>query len=111
MSDLAAMQSMGLQRHGTQSRYSAKRMLKPINFYCHAPEARRVSVVGDFNGWQREANPMRRQADGSWTAQIPLHHGHHLYVFLIDDQPVLDPRAQGVARNAQNERVSMIAVS
>jgi hypothetical protein len=42
---------------------------------------------------------------------IPVHHGHHRYVFLVDGKPMLDPRAQGIARNDQNERVSLIAVS
>jgi len=105
------MQAAGLKPHDGAARYSAKRMLKPVNFFCNAPEARHVTVVGDFNDWQADANPMRRQPDGGWAAQIPLHHGHHLYLFLVDGQPLLDPRAQGYARNARNERVSMIAVS
>lgn len=105
------MYSMGTVSRGVAQRYSAKRMLKPINFFCHAPEARRVSVVGDFNGWRPDAHPMGRQPDGSWVAQVPLHHGHHMYLFLVDGQPMLDPRASGYGRNARNERVSMMAVS
>lgn len=92
-------------------RYSARRMAKPINFFCVAPGAQAVSIVGDFNHWRPDAHPMQRQPDGSWTAQVPLHHGHHHYQFLVDGQPLLDPRAQGIARNAKNERVSLIAVS
>jgi 1,4-alpha-glucan branching enzyme len=92
-------------------RYSAKRMQKPINFFCFAPKAKQVDLVGDFNDWQPGAHPMQRQPDGSWTIQLPLHHGHHHYQFLVDGEPTLDPRAQGIARNARNERVSMIAVS
>lgn len=86
-------------------------MAKPINFFCFAPEATHVSLVGDFNDWQPTAHPMNRQPDGSWTAQVPLHHGHHMYQFLVDGKPVLDPRAHGVARNRRNERASLIAVS
>lgn len=96
---------------GPLHRYSAKRMFKPVNFFCHAPQAQRVSIIGEFNGWQPEAHPMRRESDGSWTTQVPLHHGHHLYVFLIDGKPALDPRAQGTARNERNERVSVMSVS
>ena len=105
------MQSTAAERFAATARYSAKRMLKPINFFYVAPTARHVSVVGDFNDWQPEANPMRRQPDGGWATQIPLHHGHHLYLFVVDGAPALDPRAQGYARNHRNERVSMIAVS
>lgn len=92
-------------------RYSAKRMQKPVNFFCFAPQAKQVDLVGDFNDWQPGVAPMERQPDGSWRTQVALHHGHHHYQFLVDGDPVLDPNAQGIARNARNERVSMISVS
>jgi 1,4-alpha-glucan branching enzyme len=86
-------------------------MRKPVNFFCHAPEAESVAVLGDFNEWSSSANPMKRCPDGSWTAQIPLSHGHHQYYFLVDGRKTLDPRAQGVGRTETNERVSIMAVS
>lgn len=92
-------------------RYSARKMVKPINFVCVAPGAGQVSLLGDFNAWNPGSHPMKRQPDGSWLAQIPLHHGHHHYLFLVDGKAVLDPRAQGIARNHQGERVSLMAVS
>lgn len=96
---------------GTANRYSAKKMAKPVNFACIAPDAKDVSLVGDFNQWQAGASLMRRQPDGAWTIQMALNHGHHHYLFLVDGKQVLDPRAQGIARNERNERVSLIAVS
>ncbi len=96
---------------GAKDRYSAKKMAKPINFFCVAPDARKVALVGDFNDWRPDAHPMVRQPDGSWHVVAAVHHGHHRYAFLVDGKPVLDPRATGVARNGKNERVSLIAVS
>jgi 1,4-alpha-glucan branching enzyme len=93
------------------NRYSAKKMSKPVNFICVAPSARRVCLAGDFNGWDPETHPMRRQPDGAWLLQVPLHHGHHQYRFLVDGKPVLDPSAHGVARDVHGDRVSLIAVS
>lgn len=95
----------------TNDRYNAKNMAKPVNFYCAAPTAQFVCLVGDFNGWNPLANRMRRQPDGCWFAQVQLPHGHHRYCFLVDGQPTLDPRGTGIARNERNERVSLIAVS
>jgi 1,4-alpha-glucan branching enzyme len=97
--------------NGALHRYSAKRMAKPVNFVCSAPGATQVSVVGDFNEWEPRAHPMRRQPDGAWMAEVQLSHGHHHYLFSVDGQKHLDPRAQGIARNAEGERVSLIAVS
>ena len=92
-------------------RYSAKNMAKPVNFFCVAPGAKSVSVIGDFNDWRPEAHRMIRQPDGSWHIVVAIHHGHHHYQFLVDGRPMLDPRATGVARNARNERVSLMSVS
>ena len=93
------------------NRYSAKASTRPTNFLLLAPQAKCVSVIGDFNNWEPNANPMARLPDGGWFARIPLHHGHQRYQFLVDGTPMLDPRAQGTARNERNERVSLIAVS
>ena len=54
---------------------------------------------------------MKRQPDGAWTVQIQLCHGHHQYLFCVDGQGHLDPRAQGVARTPEGERVSLLAIS
>ena len=91
------------------SLYSAQNMLKPINFYCPAPRAKSVQIVGDFNQWH--PSPMRRSVDGWWIAQVPLSHGHHQYRFLVDGRPMLDPHAIGIARDRENEQASLIAVS
>ena len=97
--------------HRPLGRYSAKKTVKPVNFSCTANGAKHVSIIGDFNDWHATANPMKKQPDGHWTAQVSLGHGHHHYQFLVDGKPILDPRAQGIARNEKNEKVSLVAVS
>ena len=92
-------------------RYSVKKMVKPVNFYYHSPDARKVCIVGDFNDWKPDAHPMKRRTGGFWNAQISLPHGHHRYHFLVDGSVALDPRANGEVLNDKKERVSLIAVS
>ena len=86
-------------------------MVKPIPFVCLAEKADAVYLIGDFNDWDPKAHPMKRQADGAWRVEVPLSHGHHHYLFLIDGKPTLDFRAQGTARDEKNHKVSLIAVS
>ena len=97
--------------HSALNRYSAKKMAKPVNFTCIAPDAKEVFLTGDFNDWDPRAHPMTRNHDGGWLIQIQLNHGHHHYQFVVDGKAMLDPRAQGNARNHQGEKVSLIAVS
>jgi len=43
-----------------------------VSFAVWAPNARRVSVVGDFNAWDGRRNPMRKRLDsGLWETFIP----------------------------------------
>ena len=91
--------------------YSAHRNLRPVSFHCQAPQAQSVSLVGDFNHWDPKAHPMKRMADGAWLLTLELRHGHHRYAFLVDGQLALDPKAQGVTRNDQGQRVSLVPVS
>ena len=93
-------------------RYSgARQTLRGVNFICKAPQAQAVSLIGDFNGWNPDANPMRQQPDGAWLIMVELRHGHHRYAFWVDGQLTLDPRAQGITRNDQGQRVYLVPVS
>jgi 1,4-alpha-glucan branching enzyme len=91
-------------------RFSPKITVKPVNFICTESTAKRVMLIGDFNDWHPAATPMKRQPDGCWRAQVPLAPGPHHYQFLVDGKAMLDPQAQGVARNEKDEKVSLIAV-
>lgn len=92
-------------------RLQAQKTLKPVNFICQAPQAQSVAVVGDFNQWQPNSNPLRKQVDGSWQGAISLPHGHHRYGFLVDGAITLDPNGKGVSRDDAGNRVSLISVS
>ena len=66
-------------------------------FVLVAPEAKQVTLVGDFNEWDRQATPLQRVAapgsnHGVWTIELPLAAGRYSYAFLVDGQRwVADP--------------------
>lgn len=41
----------------------------------------KVSLIGDFNGWDADAMPMKHRKDGSWSLEVELEPGHE-YQFL-----------------------------
>ena len=71
----------------------------PQQFVFRSASARRVSLVGDFNGWNAASAPMVRAADGDlWSVTIPVAPGRHTYGFMVNDSVfALDPDAR-VAR-------------
>ena len=97
-------------RHRSAPHLPRAKTIKPVNFICAVTAAKHVALIGDFNGWQPGATPMKRQPDGCWHVQLSLSAGHHHYLFLVDDKPMLDPRAQGAARNEKGEKVSLLSV-
>jgi hypothetical protein len=69
--------------------------LVPTQFVVDAPRASRVSLVGDFNGWDAADTPLLRDpASGIWTVTVALVPGRHTYAFMVDGATwTLDPRA------------------
>lgn len=66
----------------------------PVRFSVTAPNAARVSIVGDFNDWNPTTLPMRRSADGRmWEVEVRLLPGRYSYAFMIDGKLAPDPRA------------------
>ncbi len=95
----------------TPSKYGARRPLHRVNFYCDAPNAENVRLIGDFNDWDLGANPLHRTPDGRWMTSVELKHGHHRYLFVVDGKRCLDPHASGMVRGGDEETVSLVAVS
>jgi hypothetical protein len=67
---------------------------QPVQLVFRAPAAHRVSIVGDFNGWNSSASVMTRDpASGLWSGTLLLRPGRHVYAFVVDDSIwARDPR-------------------
>lgn len=55
-----------------------------ILFRVWAPNARSVSVVGDWNEWERDSNPMTPLEGGVWEAYIPDLAPYELYKYSVE---------------------------
>lgn len=69
-----------------------------VRFVLADAGAHTVMLVGDFNDWAKQANPLRPAKPGVWTTQVALAPGRHEYAFVVDGQRwVADPNADDVA--------------
>ncbi len=73
---------------------AAASALRPVELVLRAPTAKRVRVVGDFNGWDGARAPLVRDAaSGLWSVTLALRPGRHVYAFIVDDTLWMrDPR-------------------
>jgi hypothetical protein len=70
--------------------------LRLVRLMFADPQARRVAVVGDFNGWRSDATPLELEPGTQrWSVTIALRDGQHRYAFVVDGTRwVPDPSAQ-----------------
>lgn len=57
---------------------------RSITFHFSAPDARSVSIAGDFNSWDQDAKQLKRRKDGVWWGMLRLAPGHYQYKFVVD---------------------------
>jgi 1,4-alpha-glucan branching enzyme len=75
-----------------------------VQFATWAPNAQRVSVIGDFNHWDGRCHPMRvRGSSGVWELFIPGLNAGQLYKFELRnrDHGTLHKKADPYARQAE----------
>ncbi len=83
-----------------------------VEFTLQAPEARSVSVGGDFDAWAGAHSLEDPDGDGVWSGRIPIEPGVHEYMFLVDDEQwVTDPRATRYHDDGFGNRNAVLAVA
>ena len=74
---------------GLKKNYIKNRQTCRVTFFLPeeaAPEARKIAVVGDFNNWDKKADLMTKQKDGSFTLTLELpSNKEYRFKYLIDD--------------------------
>jgi 1,4-alpha-glucan branching enzyme len=75
------------------------------------PDAKSVSVCGEFNEWAPGATPMTQRQDGQWEAVLHLSPGRYQYKFVADGQWLSDPSARENIWNQHGSLNSVLTVS
>jgi hypothetical protein len=85
-----------------------------VQFVIVANGASRVSLVGDFNGWDPKATPLQRASrsgGGVWAATVPLAPGLYHYTYVVDGRRwMADPVAPRSAHDDYAAPSSVLTV-
>ncbi len=68
-------------------------------FAFSAPNAYEVYLVGDFNDWDTQASPMKKDKKGLWKTAFPLKPGRYEYRFIVDGNWENDPSCSFCVQN------------
>lgn len=88
----------------------SKPKTKEIQFSLEAVEAKKVSLVGEFNNWDPDADPMQMEENGKWTKSKMLSPGMLEYKFWVDGQWIQDPENLRVCQNCFGTRNNIVKV-
>jgi 1,4-alpha-glucan branching enzyme len=83
---------------------------RSVSFALHEPDAKRVSLCGDFNGWSSTATPMTRHDGGHWEVTVAFAPGRYHYKFVADGEWITDPLAHENVWNQHGTLNSVIEV-
>jgi len=81
-----------------------------VNFSVKAPNAKYVSIVGDFNNWIDNRNVMKKNKYGVWSTYIQLKKGEYAYKFNIDGVWIIDKNNPNFITDKFGDRRSIVKV-
>ncbi len=77
-----------------------------IAFRVWAPHAQEVSVIGDFNDWNAQRNPLESEGNGYWYGEVPEAKVGQSYRFWLQtangEVTRIDPYARAVTNSIGN---------
>jgi len=74
-----------------EKKVSGKNIRKKIGFSLHAPQAKEVLLMGDFNQWNGKKHNMKKEKTGAWEKTLMLTPGTYEYKYIVDGKWQEDP--------------------
>jgi 1,4-alpha-glucan branching enzyme len=88
-----------------------KRTSRTITFVLPA-DVGPVSVVGDFNGWDPHAHPMRKRSNGTRSVTVEVPPGSHPFRYLAEPGVFFDDTdADAIEPNGYGDTHSVLCVT
>lgn len=102
-------------RQSTQQKiedfYGVRQTAEGTLFVAHCPEAKSVSLAGEFNGWSPETNRMEATEEpGTFRALLRMQPGRYRYRLVVDGRWQADPHNMYSEPNPFGELDSIVEV-
>lgn len=81
-----------------------------VEFRLYQPEARLISIVGDFNNWNPENDLLEKDKNGLWRLRKTLPRGIYRYMYIIDGEWTVDLYNDKTASNGTGGICSLISI-
>jgi 1,4-alpha-glucan branching enzyme len=81
-----------------------------VEFRLYKPEAKLISLVGDFNNWNPESDLLEKDQQGIWRFQKRLSNGIYRYKYIVDGQWVYDLYNDETASDGTGGICSLITI-
>jgi 1,4-alpha-glucan branching enzyme len=79
--------------------FKKKSVLRKTEFSLSAPQARSVSIAGDFNQWDTFPHSLKQDRKGVWRISLSLNPGQYEYRFFVDGEWQNDPNCGPFVEN------------
>jgi len=70
---------------------SVKSQKRKIAFNYRSSKPKTVFLIGDFNKWNKKANPMKQGQNFVWETVLMLTPGEYKYAYVVDGKRINDP--------------------
>ncbi len=83
---------------------------RAVEFKLRAPEAKRVSLAGNFNNWDANSLVAKKDAKGIWAIRATFTPGKYEYKFVVDGSWINDPSCKDAISNTLGSTNSVLVV-
>ncbi len=84
--------------------------LRVVEFVLRGTDVASANVVGDFNGWQPRATPLRRAPDGTWRARVVVPRDQVHFAYVVNDEDEGDDARGALRRPSTAARVRLDSI-
>lgn len=81
-----------------------------VRFEVDIPQARKVSVAGNFNGWDPADAPLVCIGSNKWFKDLYLAPGRYEYRFVVDGKWIDPPKTKAYVPNPYGSRNAVVEV-